>query len=87
MKGKFIEQDGELRLVSVVSDKVLKSGNGYLRQVDEDKVNQLIDQNFDKESYSHPESVFYNDHYPAIYIEEESETAELKFDQDYKVAE
>lgn len=83
MKGKFEEKNREIRLTSVVSENVLKSGDGYLRIVDQDKVRTLIDDNFDKSSYPHPDEVFYADHWEAVYIDEKTEDAELKLDSSF----
>ena len=83
MKGKFEEKNGKLRLTSVVSENVLKSGESFLRIVDQETVRSLIDSEFDKSSYSHPEEVFYADHWEAVYIDEESESAELKLDSSF----
>lgn len=83
MKGKFEEKNGKIRLTSVVSENVLKSGNGYLRIVDQEKVRSLIDSEFDKSSYPHPDGVFYADHWEAVYIDEKTEGAELKLDSSF----
>ena len=83
MKGAFEEKDGKLRLKSVISDNVINSADRYLRKVDRDKICSMLDDNFDKAGYPHPEKVFYADHWEAVYIDKENEDAELKLDSSF----
>lgn len=83
MKGAFEEENGKIRLKSIISDRVIKSGERYLRGIDKEKASSMIDSNFDKSSYPHPDEVFYADHWSAIYISEKSESAELKIDSSF----